>query len=402
LELWSADGFQQTTLSEYNNTGTLDDTTVREGGNMDKLTIAKYKNGYIKISDYNRSIHKQGEIFCPFCVPPLEVTGVQNEFFRALPSRGGHNCQKTAVEYFNANWEGRKLIETLSGKEGEINIIIDLNTLKRHGDSFSNKKIVKPDENSSVNEIEKYNKYKTYKKVFRDIIRTVSQMKNLIEKNAIDELGKIKFKYKTGNEELGINEVVILADELNKSLHSKERFVIYIVQSIKISKGKIYINSYEIGGRSITTTFMYPAEKNKTNIKKDDMVIAFGKISYYEPTDQYYLNTLSDLYVSVIKDEDLFLRFSSKDIKEKVINSIKKKSAENKFNNLSKSSTEINREHDIIPISIQKPKKAMKINEDFSPPIVVTGQRFKQIEPLNEIGSFKKMIRKFTDYFKCV
>lgn len=47
---------------------------------MDKLTIAKYKNGYIKISDYNRSIHKQGEIFCPFCEPSLEVTGVQNEF----------------------------------------------------------------------------------------------------------------------------------------------------------------------------------------------------------------------------------------------------------------------------------------------------------------------------------
>lgn len=107
---------------------------------MDKLTIAKYKNGYIKISDYNRSIHKQGEIFCPFCQPPLEVTGVQNEFFRALPGRGGHSCKRTTVEYFNTEWEGQKLIETLSGNEGEIKIIIDLNTLRRQGESFSNKK----------------------------------------------------------------------------------------------------------------------------------------------------------------------------------------------------------------------------------------------------------------------
>lgn len=324
---------------------------------MEKLTIAKYKNGYIKISDYNRSIHKQGEIFCPFCDPPLEVTGVQNEFFRALPGRGGHNCKRTAVEYFNAKWEGQKLIETLSGNEGEIKIIIDLNTLRRESENFSNKKIVQPKENASPKEVEKYNKYTTYKKVFRDIIRTVSQMKNFLEKNAIDELGKIKFKYKMGNEELGINEVVILADELTKSLHFKERFVIYIVQSIKVSKGKIYINSYEIGGKSITTSFTYPAEKNKTNIKKDDMIIAFGKISYYELTDQYYLNTLSDLNVSVIKDEDLRLRFSSKEIKEKKISTSKKQSTEYKVNSLASSYADIKNEHDNISINIPERRK---------------------------------------------
>ncbi|MEK4053009.1 hypothetical protein MHB84_05095 [Paenibacillus sp. FSL F4-0087] len=367
---------------------------------MDKLTIAKYKNGYIKISDYNRSIHKQGEIFCPFCEPSLEVTGVQNEFFRALPGRGGHSCKRTTVEYFNTEWEGQKLIETLSGNEGEIKIIIDLNTLRRQGDRFSNKKIVKPNENTSAKEVEKYNKYTTYKKIFRDIIRTVSQMKNLLEKNAIDELGKIKFKYKTGNEELGINEVVILADELNKSLHSKERFVIYIVQSIKVSKGKIYINSYEIGGKSITTSFIYPAKKNETNIKKDDMIIAFGKISYYEPTDQYYLNTLSDLNVSVIKDEDLLLRFSSKEIKEKKIVNSKKESTKNNVNSLSKSSTDIKSERDIISINIPETKKTMKNKEDSSPPIEVTKQLLKQMEPVNEIGGFKKLIKKFSDYFK--
>ncbi|TKH43892.1 hypothetical protein C1I60_11015 [Paenibacillus terrae] len=293
---------------------------------MKSLTIARYKNGYIKISDYNRSIHKNGEIFCPFCVPPLELTGVQNKFFRALPDRGGHNCGRTTAEYFNAEWEGRKLIETLSGIDGEIKIVIDLNSLVRQGESFnSNKRIHKPKENASAEEIEKYNRYTAYKKVFRDIVRTVSQMKRLLEKNTIDELGKIGFEYKTGREKLGINEVVILADELNKSLHYKERFVIYIVQSVKVSKGKIYINSYEIEGKSITTSFEYSAEKNQTKIEKDDMIIAFGKIKYYEPTDQYYLNTLSDLNVDIIKNEDLVLKFSDKEIKEKKINTNNKK-----------------------------------------------------------------------------
>ncbi|WP_017814765.1 hypothetical protein [Paenibacillus shenyangensis] len=368
---------------------------------MEKLTIAKYKNGYIKISDYNRSIHKQGEIFCPFCNPLLEVTGVQNTFFRALPGRGGHNCKRTAIEYFNANWEGRKLVETLSGNEGNLEIVIDFNTLKRESESIDNEKIVRLTDNLSTKEIEKYNKYTNYKKVFRDIIRTVSQMKNLLEKNTIDELQKIKFKYKIGDEELGINEVVILADELTKRLNFKERFVIYIVQSVKVSKGKLYINSYEIGGKNITTSFAYKAEKNKTNIKKDDIVIAFGKINYYEGTDRYYLNTLSDLNVSVIKDKDLRLRFSSKEIKENKLSNDKKQSTDYKLASKANSQPNIKREHisRLINVPERKKDKIEKV-EVLPPPKEIKNKHDEKKEAFSEKKVFRKMIQKFSNYFK--
>lgn len=163
---------------------------------------------------------------------------------------------------------------------------------------------------------DKINKYNTYRKVFRDVIRTISQMKKLIEHNSIDQLGKIKFKYKVGNEKLGINEVVILIDELNPTLIGKERFVIYIVESVYIRNGIIYINSYETEGTSITTSFAYASAHNKTGIKKDDMIIGFGKINYHEPSNKYYLNTLSDLNIIKIDDEVLKEKFKNKEMKK--------------------------------------------------------------------------------------
>ncbi|MCB8818778.1 hypothetical protein [Desulfosporosinus shakirovi] len=48
---------------------------------MNSLTVAKFKDGYIRIEDYNKSIHS------PFCNPPLEITGVKNKIFRAPISR---------------------------------------------------------------------------------------------------------------------------------------------------------------------------------------------------------------------------------------------------------------------------------------------------------------------------
>lgn len=293
---------------------------VRGIRRMNSLTIARYKDGYIKISEYNKSIHKNGEIFCPFCDPPLEVTGVKNKFFRALPSRGGHNCGKQAAQYFNAKWEGRRLIETLSGKNGEIEVTIDINHLGKMSKGLrKTKKPIRPTANSSQGEIEIYNRYTTYKNVIRDVVRTVAQMKNFIEKNSIDKLNKIKFKYKMGSEELNINEVVKLIDEIDPSLHKKDRFVIYKVDRVRIRGGNIYINSYQTEGVNLATSFSYPSKTNRTGIKKNDYVIAFGTLSYYKPKDQYYLNTLSDLNVVKVKDEELKELFSSKEMTKKTI-----------------------------------------------------------------------------------
>lgn len=295
---------------------------------MNKLTIARYKNGYIRISEYNKSVHKNGEIFCPFCEPQLEVTGVKNDFFRALPDRGGHNCRRRAAEYFNAEWEGRQLIETLSGEEGEVEVIIDINRLGRIGKDLSKiKKPEKPTEDCPQDEFENYNRYTMYKNVLRDVVHTVMQMKNFIEKNSIDNLNKIKFKYKMGTEELSINEVVKLVDEINPSFHKKNRFVIYKVDSVKISNGNIYINSYQTEGVNLATSFTYPSKTNLTGLKKNDFVIAFGTLNYYKPQNQYYLNILSDLNIVKVNDEELTELFASKEMTKK---SIEKHSTEKK------------------------------------------------------------------------
>lgn len=78
---------------------------------MSKTTIAKYGNGYKTIQEYNRSTHKNGDIFCPFCAPPLDVTGVVTGFFKALPNRGGHNCDKDRHKYLDPDWKGHHLVE---------------------------------------------------------------------------------------------------------------------------------------------------------------------------------------------------------------------------------------------------------------------------------------------------
>lgn len=280
---------------------------------MNTLTIARYKDGYIKISEYNKTIHKNGEIFCPLCNPPLAVTGVENKFFRALPNRGGHNCNRRAVVYFNAEWKGGHLVETIKGNDGEIEITIDINGLDKMRKGLSGVNIYQElKDNVSDSGKEKYNRYKNYKDVLRDIVRTVSQMKRLIEQNSVDELGKIKFKYKMGNEELGINEIVVPVDELNKKLHNKERFVIYVIDTIRPYNGKIYINSYKTEGKTITISFDYPSDHNQTGLNKDDMIISFGKIRYYEKEDRYYLNALSDLNIEKINDKELIERFNNK------------------------------------------------------------------------------------------
>lgn len=371
---------------------------------MNSLTIARYKDGYIKITEYNKSVHKNGEVFCPFCNPPLEVTGVENKFFRALPDRGRHNCGRRSIEYFNAKWEGRRLIETVKGNEGEIEILIDINSLGRMGKGLDGVNIPqKPKDNDSNNSKEKYNRYKTYKKVLRDVVRTVSQMKRLIEQNSVDELGKIKFKYKMGNEELGINEVVVLVDEINKNLHYKERFVIYVVDSVRISNGKIYINSYETEGKTITTSFNYPSKHNQTGINKDDMIIAFGKISYYEPADQYYLNILSDLNIVKINDEELSEIFNNKKMNRREIvkkDSVLEKKEHNPINtDLIKSSSLKDITFKQKTIEQEQQLKPMVMKEVIEKDITGGSEHIVE-EALDEKGFFSKVFRRLSSILR--
>jgi len=286
---------------------------------MSKITIAKYKDGYITIKEYNKSIHRNGEIFCPFCDPTLEVTGVISGFFKALPNRGGHNCGKNTHNYLNADWKGRHLIELISN-EGEIEVKIDINSLENDsfGLSKNTGKLNNKENFCRIQEVE-YNRYKDYKDVLRDVIRSVNHMKSFIQKNPIDSLNKINFSYSFGNEILGINDIVKLVFELDTSLHQKKRFVIYKIESIRIKNKKIYINSYETEGKTVTVSFQYPSNKNQTGLKKNDYVIAFGKLSYYKPSNQYYLNINSDLNIVKMKKKDIAYLFDEKEMVKKVI-----------------------------------------------------------------------------------
>lgn len=377
---------------------------------MESLTIARFKNGYIKISEYNRSIHKNGEIFCPFCNPPLEVTGVENKFFRALPNRGGHNCGRITPEYFNAEWEGRRFIEIISGDGGEIELLIDINSLNKMGKNAKATDEILQSPSNNPNDHEKFNKYNTYRKVFRDVIRTISQMKRLIEHNSIDQLGKLKFNYKVGNEKLGINEVVILIDELNSSLIGKERFVIYVVESVRIYNGQIYINSYETEGTSITTSFSYPSPQNKTGITKDDMVIGFGKINYHKPDKKYYLNMLSDLNIIKIDDDNLKERFRNKEMKKR--ESIKKDGLVEKrnINYVPETQVNITQKHEILktmPLQIDSyvkndTKQSNPLSEKPEPIVDSSNYSNNVSYQKSQEGNSKitKLIRAFSSIFR--
>lgn len=46
------------------------------------------------------------------------------------------------------------------------------------------------------------------------------------------------------------------------------------------------------------------------------MIIGFGKINYHEPSNKYYLNTLSDLNIIKIDDEVLKEKFKNKEMKK--------------------------------------------------------------------------------------
>lgn len=148
-----------------------------------KITIAKYEDGFILASEYRKTEYK--EIFCPYCKPPIEVTCVLNTFFRAKAHQI-HNCGKAAPIYLDPDWKGNRITEIIRSNTGKLQVVIDINSLES---SMSERRKIETLKDDIEDKGSKsYYTYSEYKDVFRDVLRSVAQMKRMLVKNSFEKL----------------------------------------------------------------------------------------------------------------------------------------------------------------------------------------------------------------------
>ncbi|WP_339200654.1 hypothetical protein MKY24_19220 [Paenibacillus sp. FSL P2-0322] len=240
----------------------------------EKLLIAKYKDLIIHLSDYQKSIHHDN-IYCPFCDPPLKVTYNVKGFFMAWRNMGGHHCGRALAQYFDADWEGKKYVEW-NGSVGEHKkVVIDIEALTRVNPP--KERISKNSPKAILNE-GTYNSSK--EKVFRDVIRSIYQMKKMIEANSMQSLSKLEFSFRLSSQEiLSIDELVFPCHGIHKVPHGKRRFIIFKVNKVVTSGDKAFINSYIIDGYEVTAILRYPTANIKNLLEfEDKYVIAYGVV----------------------------------------------------------------------------------------------------------------------------
>lgn len=361
---------------------------------MGKLLIAKYKNDIIKLEDYQEAIH-HGKIYCPFCSRDLKITYNKRGYFMAWRGEGGHDCGKEQVDYFNADWEGKEITEVLNNEKGNIEVIIDINSLIFSNDIFNNFKEEKENEKSK-NNYTKYPRYRTKKKVFRDIIRSVTQMKKMIEKNDLAALKNIKFSFKTTkNKKFSFDDITLFVDELNKSVLEKYRFVIFKVENIKWSKNKdkVFINSYTVEGVNFTAVLYYN-EYKKSLFKelKGINVIAYGKISYSKKYSKYFLNLLYDFQIKKIDDEEIKELFEEKEIESYDYMQVKKDS---KFTYKENNDAKIEKIKSDFG-NIKEKKKTEKISEKSSLDVSEIKDKTMNQEKDSFLNKVKSFFKSFT------
>jgi len=268
------------------------------------LRVARYGNGIIDYSEYNKSIH-HGKIFCPACSPYLRVTDSGKGYFMAWKNDGGHNCGIGQIRYLDAEWAGREIVENKkSNNKFEVNIDIDL--LFRTGKSGQ---IISNGEYGNKNQKKEiYYTYNEKKEIFRDVIRSVLQMKRIIEHNSYDSLKNIDFYFKVGNNErLGIEEVAVRSSDLEKEKHNnKFRFILFKVESVIKKSNVIYINAFKSNEKVLSVTL--PIQNKNVelnNICADVYAIAFGKVEYYTKDDKFYLKITNDFQIKEIKGQNV-------------------------------------------------------------------------------------------------
>jgi hypothetical protein len=266
-----------------------------------KLVIAKYHNEIIHISHYQESVHK-GKLLCPFCNPPIRVTGVAGEFFRAWPNEGGHNCKKANIEYFDTDWVGKKYVEIIGNKGTGLSLVIDINALAKKTSVQYNEKTINSQKPQSSKH--SYPRYSDEEKVFRSVVKTVIQMKSIISKNNLDNLKSITYSFKTGsNEILHFEDIVFRSDEIHIVPENQNRFCILIVNSIKKIDDNILLESTLINGKKVIGVIPYPYDMNNFPNLERQCVITFGQVTYDKNRPSIaYLTIPNDFMIQSLDD----------------------------------------------------------------------------------------------------
>ncbi|MCB8817393.1 hypothetical protein [Desulfosporosinus shakirovi] len=278
----------------------------------EKLRIAKYNGNVIDITEYHDSIHK-GRIYCPFCKPPLKLVHVVDGFFRAWPNQGGHNCGRIAVKIFEADWKGREITNIIRRQNNTLEIVIDIFQLAQRFRSRKSQLQYKDLGKGNIGNKE-YPKYEHHKEVFRDVVRSVYQMKQLIEQNEIDSLKAINFRFTTENEIVPLDEVLKVIDELDKNLIDKSRFVVFKVESTKLSDKIIFINAYRTNSKDLSIVFRYPDKLNKFKKLENGYAIAYGNISYSR--GKFFVNIVNDFHIQSLDEDSVKIFFEGKELEK--------------------------------------------------------------------------------------
>ncbi|WP_160692671.1 hypothetical protein [Clostridium sp. C2-6-12] len=372
----------------------------------EKLLIAKYKEVLIKYSEYQKSIH-EGKLYCPFCDPAIRVTYNIKGFFMAWKNEGGHNCGKAReqAKYLDPDWKGRKLIEISRNQEGDLEITIDINTLV-----YPKRKSIAGGEDNTDGLPDKkghdiFPIYKEREEVFRDVVRSVYQMKRILENNRQEFLRGLNFKFRTSDGVLSLNDAVIRMHELNCNIVGKSRFVMFMVNNIVTSNGVIYINAYSAKGINLSAKLKYPYKKNPFNKLEGEYAIAYGKITYSDKSGKYFVTLTNDFQIRKLKEDvgsEFFddIEFEEYNYKAFVKSKENSETINNKEDEVLK-----NRQNDIVRQKINKPttnnikverqdnyiQKSILVNENNKPePNILDEVEIKRPERVEHRSKYEK------------
>lgn len=280
--------------------------------NEGKLIIARYKNKIITLKQFQHGEH-WGKIHCPFC--SVRVNYNSKGYFSAWPNEGGHKCRDIRVNYFDADWEGSRYVEVLEDGANidGLKIIIDIGEIAiLAGYSDGDEKDIASNSDSGLS----FPKYHSMRKAFRDVVRSVSQMKRLFEKNSSDALRSIKYTVKIENETLSFDEIVFKTNQIGSAPTGKRRFFIFQVESIKPRKTDtgeqiVYINSMIVDDFSLATVIKYPYPLKRLKDKfTNKYVMAYGKVSRAQnDPKKIYVNISNDFHVVTLDEDEVACLF---------------------------------------------------------------------------------------------
>lgn len=357
----------------------------------EKLLIAKYKDGLIKYSEYQRSIH-EGKLYCPFCDPAIRVTYNIKGFFMAWKNEGGHNCGKAReqAKYLDPEWKGRKLVEISRNQEDDLEITIDINTLV-----YPKRKSITDGEDNTDGSPDKkehdtFPIYKEREEVFRDVVRSVYQMKRILENNTQEFLRGLNFKFRTSDGVLSLNDAVIKMHELNCNVVGKSRFVMFMVNNVVVNNGVIYINAYSAKGINLSAKIKYPYNKNPFKKLEGEYAISYGKITYSDKSSKYFVTLTNDFQIRKLKEDvgaEFFdnIEFEKYNYKAFVKPKENTKIINNKENEVLKS-----KENDTVRQTINRPTTnniKVERQDNYTQKSIVVNENIDKLEPnrLNEV-----------------